>query len=82
MKEETHEKASSIKVYDVFINSRNGFHYFSCNSDRCGNFYYVKITNTIPDNGDGGEKTVTITSRIVSVQVTSLMKFRPQAFHP
>jgi formylglycine-generating enzyme required for sulfatase activity len=32
-------------------------------------YYYVEVTNTIPDNGDGGDKTATATSNTASITV-------------
>ena len=34
-------------------------------------YYFVEVTNTIPDNGDGGEKTATIRSEAVTLTVNN-----------
>lgn len=39
-------------------------------------FYYVQVTNTIPNNGDGGIKTVTISSNAVSLIVNDKVNAR------
>jgi len=45
---------------------------FSPSSDLIGTFYYfVEVINTIPDNGDGGIKTVSIRSNTVSLVVNN-----------
>jgi len=36
-------------------------------------YYYVVVTNTIVDNGDGGRKDTSVTSRVVKVTVNSLV---------
>ena len=40
-------------------------------------YYYVKVTNTSPDNGDGGTKTVTIPSAVVAVTVNRIDAITP-----
>ena len=44
---------------------------YSVNTEEAGTFYfYVVVTNTISDNGDGGQKTASVTSEAVMVTVT------------
>jgi len=40
-------------------------------------YYYVVVTNTIPDNGDGGIKTATATSNVATVEITVTPAFVP-----
>jgi hypothetical protein len=35
-------------------------------------YYYVVVTNTITDNGDGGTKTASVTSAVVTITVTTI----------
>jgi uncharacterized repeat protein (TIGR02543 family) len=43
---------------------------FSQYNDTVGTFYYfAEVTHTIPDNGDGGDKTATVRSDVVEVHV-------------
>ena len=54
---------------DVFINGVTGTSYTPPTDTLSTAYYYVVVTNTIADNGDGGIKTATVRSHTATIEV-------------